>query len=190
MPHNAQYIALGHLHRPQGIRGVDSARYAGSPLAYSFSEAGQAKSVTLVEASPQRMSWREIHLSAGRPLVRWRAEQGLQQVERWISEGRDAEAWIDLELHLISPLTPEQVGNLRSSHPGLVNIRPVFAAQEVAASAEDAAEGQALTHEEQFRRFYARQRKGAQPDSQTVELFLELLAEVFDETEETGGDDQ
>jgi exonuclease SbcD len=41
------YVALGHLHGPQrvGRRG----RYAGSPLAFSFSEAGDRKSVSLVE---------------------------------------------------------------------------------------------------------------------------------------------
>jgi exonuclease SbcD len=42
------YVALGHLHRPQSL-GDGRIRYSGSPLAYSFSEAGQAKSVTLVE---------------------------------------------------------------------------------------------------------------------------------------------
>ena len=42
------YVALGHLHRPQSLMG-GRLRYAGSPLAYSFSEAGQAKSLTLVE---------------------------------------------------------------------------------------------------------------------------------------------
>jgi DNA repair protein SbcD/Mre11 len=42
------YVALGHLHRPQTLAG-GRIRYAGSPLAYSFSEAGHAKSVTLVE---------------------------------------------------------------------------------------------------------------------------------------------
>ena len=42
------YVALGHLHRPQDLA-AGRIRYSGSPLAYSFSEAGQAKSVTLVE---------------------------------------------------------------------------------------------------------------------------------------------
>lgn len=42
------YVALGHLHRPQDLAG-GRLRYAGSPLAYSVSEAGQAKSFTLVE---------------------------------------------------------------------------------------------------------------------------------------------
>lgn len=42
------YVALGHLHGPQ-YRGVEHVRYSGSPLKYSFSEATQKKSVTLVE---------------------------------------------------------------------------------------------------------------------------------------------
>ena len=41
------YTALGHLHRPQQLS--DGLRYSGSPLPYSFSEAGQGKSSWLVE---------------------------------------------------------------------------------------------------------------------------------------------
>jgi exonuclease SbcD len=43
----ADYIALGHLHGPQRVG--DRGRYAGSPLAFSFSEATQRKTVALVE---------------------------------------------------------------------------------------------------------------------------------------------
>lgn len=46
------YVALGHLHRPQSV-GRESVRYCGSPLKYSFSEAGYKKSVTVVEIEPQ-----------------------------------------------------------------------------------------------------------------------------------------
>lgn len=45
------YVALGHLHGPQQVGKSDmynKVRYAGSPLKYSFSEARQQKSVTLV----------------------------------------------------------------------------------------------------------------------------------------------
>lgn len=42
------YVALGHLHRPQKVK-HDSIRYAGSLLKYSFSEAMQKKSVTIVD---------------------------------------------------------------------------------------------------------------------------------------------
>jgi exonuclease SbcD len=46
------YVALGHLHGQQVVRIGDSttvARYSGSPLAFSFSERFQPKSVTLVD---------------------------------------------------------------------------------------------------------------------------------------------
>ncbi|WP_138732335.1 exonuclease SbcCD subunit D [Modestobacter excelsi] len=41
------YVALGHLHRPQTL--TDRVRYSGSPLAYSFGEAGQVKQAWLVD---------------------------------------------------------------------------------------------------------------------------------------------
>jgi len=41
------YVALGHLHRPQTLS--PRLRYSGSPLAYSFGEAGQQKQAWLVD---------------------------------------------------------------------------------------------------------------------------------------------
>lgn len=43
----AQYVALGHLHRPQ-TAGAPHIRYSGAPLAFSFEEAGAEKSLCLV----------------------------------------------------------------------------------------------------------------------------------------------
>ena len=41
------YVAAGHLHRAQSV-GLPTVRYCGSPLKYSFAEANDQKSVTLV----------------------------------------------------------------------------------------------------------------------------------------------
>ncbi|MEA2288849.1 MAG: repair protein SbcD/Mre11 [Solirubrobacteraceae bacterium] len=41
------YVALGHMHGPQRVG--DNGRYAGSPLAFSFSEARHAKSLAIVD---------------------------------------------------------------------------------------------------------------------------------------------
>lgn len=43
------YVALGHLHGPQRVGDDDRLRYAGSPLAFSFGERHQRKSVTVVD---------------------------------------------------------------------------------------------------------------------------------------------
>ena len=67
-PPDLHYVALGHLHRPQAV-GQPTVRYAGSPLQLDFGEAGEAKSVALVEVTattPARVT--EVPLTAGRAL--------------------------------------------------------------------------------------------------------------------------
>ena len=44
----ADYVALGHLHRPQ-TAGGEHIRYSGSPLAFGFDEHDHSKSMTLVD---------------------------------------------------------------------------------------------------------------------------------------------
>jgi DNA repair protein SbcD/Mre11 len=65
------YAALGHIHRPQAItRGGLVARYAGSPLQLDFGEAGEDKSVVVVDADPGRPVRVElVPLRAGRRLA-------------------------------------------------------------------------------------------------------------------------
>lgn len=43
------YVALGHIHRAQKCGGNEYIRYSGTPLKYSFSEAGDEKTVTIIE---------------------------------------------------------------------------------------------------------------------------------------------
>ncbi|MEK6346971.1 MAG: exonuclease subunit SbcD [Burkholderia sp.] len=43
------YLALGHIHRPQKVGGLEHIRYSGSPIALSFDEASQQKEMLLVE---------------------------------------------------------------------------------------------------------------------------------------------
>ena len=51
-PEDVSYVALGHLHRPQTIKGTDyPIRYSGSPIPLRFNETGYRKSVYLLELS-------------------------------------------------------------------------------------------------------------------------------------------
>jgi DNA repair protein SbcD/Mre11 len=62
------YVALGHLHGSQAWDG-ERVAYSGSPLPYSFSEEGHAKSVRLVELGPaSELSVEEVPLGVGRPV--------------------------------------------------------------------------------------------------------------------------
>jgi exonuclease SbcD len=71
LPGNASYIALGHVHMAQAVKGAPAAtRYAGSLLQLDFGEADQVKSVYVVEANPgQPARVDAIPLKAGRRML-------------------------------------------------------------------------------------------------------------------------
>lgn len=63
------YVALGHIHSPQNC-GSKAIRYCGTPLKYSFSEAKDKKSVTIVElAEKGNVSYRTVDLVPKHDLV-------------------------------------------------------------------------------------------------------------------------
>lgn len=174
LPEGAHYVALGHLHRPQNVKGSPSlARYAGSPLAYSFSEAGYAKSVTLIEAvaGKREVETKDIFIRSGKPLVIWKAVEGLSQVYQWLDEGRDRNAWLQIDLYVDEPLFQEEILQIRKSHPGIIHIRAIYPEME---KNETFFADRSLPLHELFRRFY-RRTNGRDPEEELVVRFLSLV---------------
>lgn len=62
----ADYIALGHIHRPQKVGGLEHIRYCGSPIPLSFDEAKQQKEVLLVD-----LDERGLRAVTPLPVPRW-----------------------------------------------------------------------------------------------------------------------
>ncbi len=178
-PGNADYVGLGHLHRPQRVFGTTvPTRYAGSPLAYSFSEAGQQKSVTIIDITPgSPADIREIPLCSGKQLLRYRAEHGLAQVYDWLNHRQNQDAFVDLEIFLDEPLTQEITQRLRNQHPGLIHIRPVFSSLE---KEQAQASVRGLSIEEMFVRFF-KDRFHVEPDEAITQLFLQLAQDMHDD---------
>ncbi|WLR42901.1 exonuclease SbcCD subunit D [Bacillus carboniphilus] len=174
LPKTAQYTALGHLHRPQQIkRSHTMSRYSGSPLAYSFSEAGYAKSVSIIDIDPKGTpDLKEVPLSSGKPLVIWKPQNGLKEAFQWIEEGKDQQAWVDLELHLTESLALEDIQRLRKNHPGIIHIRPIFTEEKEIHNQKRVSD---LPIDQVFARFYKKQTGGAEPSQELINLFIELI---------------
>jgi exonuclease SbcD len=56
----ADYIALGHIHRPQKVTKGEHIRYSGSPIALSFDEANTQKSIVIAEFKNGELSKTEL----------------------------------------------------------------------------------------------------------------------------------
>ena len=69
LPSAVQYIALGHLHRPQEVLAPAKTRYPGSLIELDFGEQEQEKSVVVLDAQAQRPPGIElVEVTAGRRL--------------------------------------------------------------------------------------------------------------------------
>ncbi|HVA29254.1 MAG TPA: exonuclease subunit SbcD [Candidatus Baltobacteraceae bacterium] len=67
---DADYVAFGHIHKPQQIAGLEHGRYAGSPIPINFGERADEKLVYLVTGKPgYALDIKERKLDIGRRLV-------------------------------------------------------------------------------------------------------------------------
>ncbi|MFF9864459.1 exonuclease SbcCD subunit D [Streptomyces sp. NPDC013953] len=112
------YVALGHLHGSQTI--TARVRYSGSPLAYSFSEAGHRKTMWLVDLGPGgEITAERIDCPVPRPLarIRGRLEDLLGDPEL----ARHEESWV--EATLTDPVRPpEPMARLTERFPHTLSL--------------------------------------------------------------------
>jgi exonuclease SbcD len=112
------YVALGHLHRPQTLS--PRLRYSGSPLAYSFGEAGQQKQAWLVDL--------DAHGLAGVRPVLLPTPRELTVLTGTLSELLEDPAHGSVEDHFVSarltdPIRPtDPMRRLQSRFPHCVHL--------------------------------------------------------------------
>jgi len=191
IPENAHYVALGHLHRPQQVKGCKvPAYYSGSPLAYSFSEVDYCKSIYIVDAEPGRAAIvKELNLSAGKPLKKWEAHNGIAEVLKWCEEGRDINAWIDLEIYTDTIIGSEEQKQIRDLHPGIINIRPKLKNQ--LTQNFDYKDRETKRVDELFREYYT-SKMGMEASEELMNLFLNIVNQETDNLtyeNEVGGEE-
>jgi exonuclease SbcD len=114
------YVALGHIHGPQNV-GTERIRYCGTPLKYSFSEARQEKSVTVVELGVgEDLTIRTVPLHPLRDLLEIRGTY-LEVTARSFYEQFDREAYLHVTLTDEEDV-PEALGRLRVIYPHLAKL--------------------------------------------------------------------
>lgn len=171
LPTHVQYIALGHVHRPQQVPSAATpARYAGSLLQLDFGESEQQKSVALVELQPGRPPRiSEQLLTAGRTL---RQVRGTLDELQALADNQDS-AWLKVELVCEGP-QPGLADAVREILPNALEVRLDYPRED---AEKRAGALRRLPPRDLFARYY-RERHGAVLDDAVIALFDELLEEV------------
>jgi exonuclease SbcD len=113
------YVALGHLHGAQAIN--ERVRYAGSPLAYSFSEAAHRKTVWLVDLGPDGAVEAAERVDCPVPRALARIRGRLDTLLEDPGLARHEESWV--EATLTDPVRPaEPMARLTARFPGTLSL--------------------------------------------------------------------
>ena len=166
------YVALGHLHGPQVVGG-GAGRYAGSPLAFSFSEAGQAKSVAVVELTAGVLPLVELApCPVPRPLAALRGTLDTLLADPRLAAHEDA--WV--QATLTDPVRPsDAMERLRRRFPHAVAL--AFDPQGAGATPDDSYQRlRGLDDDELVQRFVADTRGQAADDDELALLRDALTA--------------
>jgi DNA repair protein SbcD/Mre11 len=170
-PSAAQYVALGHLHRPQEVSAPTRCFYAGSPLQLDFGETGHQKRVLLVDAKAgQPAQVESIPLSSGRKVseLRGRLEE-LQALAA--TAGND---YLRVTVLTDGPL-PGIADRIREILPNAIYVRTEYPKMEPVARATAGPK----TPPERFGDFFRRQSKVEAPP-ELIGLFTKLYEEASD----------
>ena len=172
IPEAIQYTALGHLHRHQQVKGHRAAAiYASSPLAYSFSEAGQQKYVCLVDIEPgAEATVQQVPLQSGRPLYR-KSFTGADAAVEWLLE--NPYSLVELTIKSDTFLQAEELRRIQQAHDGIIQVIPQVPTDRV----QDK-EIQQINIEQDIRSLftdYFRSKHKQEPNEDILNLFNEIL---------------
>ena len=172
-PDQAQYVALGHIHKPQRIEASPApTEYAGSLLQLDFGEAGQEKSFVVIDVKP------------GRPAKISRApyEGGVPLLDLNLTipelEVRDQElrssGWLRLTVPLNEP-DPDLARKVRERLPNALVVRPELPHQEIGIVASRNGKSPV----EMYRDYHQREH-GRPPETSVEETFQHLYTQNGD----------
>lgn len=114
------YVALGHIHSPQNV-GSETIRYCGTPLKYSFSEAGQKKSVTIVELKEKGdIAIHTVSLTPIRDMTEIKGNY-MEVTSRDFYKDMDTKSYLHITLTDEEDI-PDAIGKLRSVYPNIMKL--------------------------------------------------------------------
>lgn len=183
LPEKAQYIALGHLHRPQRmIKNNRKIYYSGSPLQYSKSEINYSKCCYLVNVAPGLPAEvTEIYFNNYKPIELWKCESIEEAIAR-CKENSERDIWVYLEIKTDRHIDQSEMKEMKEFRSDIIEIRPIIEGTD-----EEEIQFSGMTERsigDLFSEFY-RSRRKVDPTQELMQLFLKIALEEGEDNEAT-----
>ena len=125
-PETADYIALGHVHKPQKVPGCPNARYSGSPLPFNIKETSFHKQVISVElCAGFPCVIHELPLPVYKPIEIWHCENIEEAIEK-CEENKERDCWVYLEIKTDHYIHEEDIKKMKVLKTDILSITPVL----------------------------------------------------------------
>lgn len=174
------YVALGHIHSPQNCTS-ERVRYCGTPLKYSFSEAKDNKSVTVVElAKKGSLSVKTVSLVPMRDMVEIKGRYNEIMLKSFYESTSYQEDYIHITLTDEEDIV-DAIGKLRTVYHNLMKLDYDNKRTRSVSQVNGAVDVETKTPIELFSDFYELQNN--QPMSDEQKAFVEDLIEQVWEDE-------
>lgn len=170
LPENADYIALGHVHKHLRISKAPLAEYCGSPVQYAYDES-RTKSVNIIDTQKRTVSQQII--SSGKKLSEADADNFDECMARLDFYKDD---YVRLK-YSGDPLGRDEAARIKA-HPAFNDLVVVAAARTAAETPKKVH----LTDAQIFDMYYAHRKGGKTPPAELKAAFVQLMEELKGET--------
>lgn len=170
IPKQIQYTALGHIHGFMNLDKEKNIIYSGSPLQYSFSEAGREKSITIANINPgEKANIEKTPLISGKQLVR-KHFTSVDDCLVWLNNNPDC--LLEISVETDTYLTAEERKNILTAHEGIISLIPQPRNKDNINTNQSSVDIQKdITS---LFKDYFKSKKGQEPNEEIIDLFNEI----------------
>lgn len=181
-PQNAQYVALGHIHKPFIVPNTNNkVRYSGSPLHYSKKEINIEKGCYIIDVKAgEEAKVEKINFNVYKPIEIWKCDSIENAINR-CRDNKDRKCWAYLEVATDRYITEEEIKKMRGLKKDILEITPKITNLEN--EEKHMSNLMDKSFKDIFKEFYIKTR-GVEPQDEVVDLLLSIVEEdgVTDET--------
>ncbi|MDU4934152.1 MAG: exonuclease SbcCD subunit D C-terminal domain-containing protein [Peptostreptococcaceae bacterium] len=180
LPTKAQYIALGHLHKPQKASHRLNAYYSGSPLQYSKDERSYAKGANIVDLKAgESPIIQSIYFKNYKPIEVFKCN-GIEEAIKICDDNKDRNIWSYFEIKTEHVISQSEIKKMKELLDDIIEIRPIITSE----YNEEEIDINEKSMGELFKEFYQFS-TGLDPRGELMDLFLDIISEEGDLEDET-----